>query len=73
MGSLLTASSSRVPMQITRPRAGVQGHPIQRLNHKVVTLASTHYSLARWLEDNAGVAHQFNAVTAADLKAAFGL
>ena len=44
-----------------------------RLNHKVVTLASTHYSLARWLEDNAGVAHQFNAVTAADLKAAFGL
>jgi len=44
-----------------------------RLSHKVVTLASTHYSLARWLEDNAKVAHQFNAVTAADLKAAFGL
>ena len=44
-----------------------------RLSHKVVGLMATHYSLARWLEDNAGVAHQFNAVTAADLKRAFGL
>jgi hypothetical protein len=44
-----------------------------RLSHKVVSLASTHYSLARWLEDNAKVAHVNNAVTAPNLKKAFGI
>jgi hypothetical protein len=43
------------------------------LSHKVVGGAFTHYSLTRWLETNAGVPFQNNAVGAADLKSAFGL
>jgi acid phosphatase len=44
-----------------------------RLHCKTVTSAATHYSLTRWLEDNAGAPHQNKAVTAPNLKAAFGL
>jgi hypothetical protein len=44
-----------------------------RLSAKVVTGAFNHYSLTAWLEDNAGVPRQNNAVGAANLKAAFGL
>jgi acid phosphatase len=43
------------------------------LSHKSVSLAANHYSLTRWLEENAGVALQNNATTASDLKVAFGL
>jgi len=43
------------------------------LNHVVVTGAFDHYSLTRWLEDNAGVAYLRNAATAPDLRTAFGL
>jgi len=44
-----------------------------RLAAKTVTGAFTHYSLTRWLDDNAGLTDLRNASTAADLKAAFGL
>jgi acid phosphatase len=43
------------------------------ISGKSVSLVANHYSLTRWLEDNAGVAHQNNAGSAADLKGAFGL
>ena len=43
------------------------------LSHVVVTGAYNHYSLTRWLEDNAGVPLLRNAATAPDLRAAFGL
>jgi PKD repeat protein len=35
--------------------------------------ATDHYSLTRWLDDNAGLSHLRRASTAVDLKAAFGL
>jgi acid phosphatase len=44
-----------------------------RLKGKTVTLAANHYSLTRWLDDNAGTAPLNKAATAADLKGAFGL
>ena len=44
-----------------------------RLHAKTVTLAANHYSLTRWLDDNAGTPRLNRAATAADLKAAFGL
>ena len=56
-----------------------QGNVVQfvaidpRLNHVVVSGAFNHYSLTRWLDDNAGVPYLRNAATAPDLKAAFGL
>jgi acid phosphatase len=56
-----------------------QGNDVQfvaidpRLSHVVVTGAFNHYSLTRWLEDNAGVPLLRNAATAPDLRAAFGL
>jgi hypothetical protein len=56
-------NANKVPFVVIDPR----------LNHTIVTATFNHYSLCRWLEDNAGVPHQFNAVTAADLKRAFGL
>ena len=56
-------NANRVPLVVIDPR----------LSHKTVTGTFNHYSLCRWLEDNAGVPHEFNAVTAADLKRAFGL
>lgn len=40
---------------------------------KSVTATFNHYSLARWLENNAGVTTLRNAATAPDLRAAFGL
>jgi acid phosphatase len=43
------------------------------LSGKVVTGIYTHYGLTRWLEENAGVPLQNNAVGAADIKSAFGL
>ena len=44
-----------------------------RLHGKTVTLTANHYSLTRWLDDNAGIALLNKAATAANLKAAFGL
>jgi acid phosphatase len=44
-----------------------------RLHGVTVTGTYNHYSLTRWLDDNAGVARLRNAVTAPDLRAAFGL
>jgi phospholipase C len=44
-----------------------------RLSGKTVTGTFNHYSLTRWLDDNAGVAELRNAGTAPDLRAAFGL
>jgi phosphatidylinositol-3-phosphatase len=44
-----------------------------RLSGKTVTTPVNHYSLTRWLDDNAGVSHLRKASTAVDLKAAFGL
>jgi acid phosphatase len=44
-----------------------------RLNGKTVTPAANHYSLTGWLDANAGVSPLRNAVTAPDLKSAFGL
>lgn len=44
-----------------------------RLHGRTVTSAANHYSLTRWLEDNAGAPHQNKAGTAPNLKAAFGL
>jgi acid phosphatase len=44
-----------------------------RLAGKSVTGTFNHYSLTRWLDDNAGVARLRSAATAPDLRAAFGL
>jgi phosphatidylinositol-3-phosphatase len=44
-----------------------------RLHGVTVTGTYNHYSLTRWLDDNAGVARLRNAATAPDLRAAFGL
>jgi acid phosphatase len=44
-----------------------------RLSHVVVNGTFNHYSLTRWLEENAGVSLLRNAVSAPDLRAAFGL
>jgi hypothetical protein len=44
-----------------------------RLSAKTVTGTFTHYSLTKWLDDNAGVTELRNAATAPDLRAAFGL
>jgi hypothetical protein len=44
-----------------------------RLVAKVVTGTFDHYSLTRWLDDNAGVPPLRNAASAPDLRAAFGL
>ena len=56
-----------------------QGNKVQfvaidpRLSHVVVNGAFNHYSLTRWLDDNAGVPLLRNASSAPDLRAAFGL
>jgi len=44
-----------------------------RLSGVTVTGTYNHYSLTRWLDENAGVPLLRNAANAADLKAAFGL
>jgi hypothetical protein len=44
-----------------------------RLHAVTVTGTYNHYSLTRWLDDNAGVPHLRNAASAPDLRAAFGL
>jgi hypothetical protein len=44
-----------------------------RLSHVVVNGTFNHYSLTRWLDDNAGVSLLRNASSAPDLRAAFGL
>jgi len=44
-----------------------------RLHGITVTGTYNHYSLTRWLDDNAGAAPLRNAATAPDLRAAFGL
>jgi acid phosphatase len=44
-----------------------------RLSGVTVTARYDHYSLTRWLDDNAGVARLRNAATAGDLRSAFGL
>jgi phosphatidylinositol-3-phosphatase len=43
------------------------------LSHVVVNGTFNHYSLTRWLDDNAGVPLLRNAASAPDLRAAFGL
>jgi hypothetical protein len=43
------------------------------LSAKVVNGAFNHYSLTRWLDDNAGVPPLLNASGASDIGAAFGL
>jgi len=43
------------------------------LSHVVANGTFNHYSLTRWLEENAGVSLQRSAVSAPDLRAAFGL
>ena len=56
-----------------------QGNNVQfvaidpRLSHVVVNGTFNHYSLTRWLDDNAGVSPLRNASSAPDLRAAFGL
>lgn len=45
-------------------------HPSQ--NHRVVTTALTHYSMARFYEDIAGVPYLANAATAPSMTTAFG-
>jgi phosphatidylinositol-3-phosphatase len=44
-----------------------------RLSGKTVTGSYNHYSLTKWLDDNAGVPELRNAAGAPDLRAAFGL
>jgi phosphatidylinositol-3-phosphatase len=44
-----------------------------RLHGKTVSGSFNHYSLTRWLDDNAGVSRLRNAASAPDLRAAFGL
>jgi acid phosphatase len=44
-----------------------------RLSGKTVTGRFSHYSLTKWLDDNAGVPELRNAGSAPDLRAAFGL
>ncbi len=44
-----------------------------RLSHVVVNGTFNHYALTRWLEENAGVSLLRNAVSAPDLRSAFGL
>jgi hypothetical protein len=44
-----------------------------RLSGKTVTGSFNHYSLTKWLDDNAGVPELRNAASAPDLQAAFGL
>jgi hypothetical protein len=57
------SQSNRVALVVIDPR----------LKGKTVTGTFNHYSLTRWLDDNAGVARLRNAAGAADLRAAFGL
>jgi phosphatidylinositol-3-phosphatase len=57
------SSSNNVTFDVVDPR----------LHSKVVTGSFNHYSLTKWLDDNAGVADLRNAATAPDLRAAFGL
>jgi len=58
-----SSQSNKVPFVIIDPRVSA----------KSVTATFNHYSLTRWLEDNAGVSTLRNAATAPDLRAAFGL
>ena len=44
-----------------------------RLSSKTVAGNYNHYSLTKWLDDNAGVSELRNAAGAPDLRAAFGL
>lgn len=57
------SQSNRVPFIVIDPR----------LHGKTVSGAYNHYSLTKWLDDNAGVAELNNAASAPDLQAAFGL
>lgn len=58
------SAGNNVPLVVLDPR----------LHGKVVTGAGfTHYSLTRWLDDNAGLPDLRNAAAAPDLRAAFGL
>ena len=58
-----SSQGNKVPFVVIDPR--VAG--------KSVTATFNHYSLTRWLENNAGVTTLRNATTAPDLRAAFGL
>jgi len=55
--------SNRVPLIVIDPR----------LHGTTVTGSYNHYSLTRWLDENAGVSLLNNAASAPDLKSAFGL
>ncbi len=58
-----SSQGNQVPLVVIDPH----------LSHTVVSGTFNHYSLTRWLDDNAGVARLRNAATAPDLRAAFGL
>jgi acid phosphatase len=58
-----SSASNNVPFVVIDPR----------LSGKTVSTAANHYSLTRWLDENAGVSLLRNAATASDLKSAFGL
>ncbi len=58
-----SSQGNQVPLVVIDPR----------LSHAVVTGTFNHYSLTRWLDQNAGVALLRKASSAADLRAAFGL
>lgn len=57
------SSRNKVPFVVIDPR----------LHGKTVSARITHYALARWLEDNAGVARLRRAARARSLRTAFGL
>ena len=57
------SQSNHVPFIVIDPR----------LHGKTVTGSYNHYSLTKWLDDNAGVPELNNAASAPDLQAAFGL
>ncbi len=58
-----SSQGNNVPLVVIDPR----------LSNVQVTGTFNHYSLTRWLEDNAGVSLLRNAASAPDLRAAFGL
>jgi acid phosphatase len=58
-----SSEGNQVPLVVIDPR----------LSHVVATGTFNHYSLTRWLDENAGVALLRNAASAPDLREAFGL
>ena len=58
-----SSQGNNVPLVVIDPR----------LSNVQVTGTFNHYSLTRWLDDNAGVSPLRNAASAPDLRAAFGL